>query len=494
MLLLCLIAPIAEGQLPAEAIEIGPSAAGLRGLPNAGAPIAERELTLRSTVGYGSMGSRTLVPANTHRLQGGLAVGVNPLPWLGFGLRLDGRLELHGDDGLGAYISGFGDPRLSVRAGHALNSEWSVGGELLAWAPGSEAPSYVVSATSFEARVLGAYRPSHSKVAVLASFGGRLDNSAAIAPDRNRLRASDILTLGVSDSNAVLAAVGALVQVHPQVQAYAEFSGDLLVGAKAPRLSDSPLRVTGGARWALSEQLRTEATAVIALSTRPSLKPEAPWVPIEPRAQFLVGVSYTWSLAPQAPAPEPPAPPEPDKPEEPPPEPTPKLASLQGQIVDDAGQPVPDVHVTLQAEGGQIFESITDGEGRYQFDDVPYGGVDLEARAVGFATRRWHTAVDGPVVTPEAPTPLVAAADVGVLRGLVRSFDSKPLAAHVTIADTRGKAVSDLDSGDDGRVEVELPPGRYRVTIEAPGYRKQTQRIRIKGNGVSVLNADMRAQ
>ena len=77
---------------------------------------------------------------------------------------------------------------------------------------------------------------------------------------------------------------------------------------------------------------------------------------------------------------------------------------------------------------------------------------------------------------------------------VVRSFDSKPLAAHVTIADTKGKGVTDLDSGADGKLEIELPPGRYRVTIEAAGYRKHTQTVRIKGNGVSVLNADMRAQ
>src|SRR5262245_26657573 len=72
----------------------GPSASGLRGLPNAGAPIGTREVTLRLTAGYGFTESRKLLPDATHRLQGGLAASVNPLDWLGFGLRLDGRLEL----------------------------------------------------------------------------------------------------------------------------------------------------------------------------------------------------------------------------------------------------------------------------------------------------------------------------------------------------------------------------------------------------------------
>jgi hypothetical protein len=488
VMLLCAV-PLAAAQsaLP------GPSSSGLRGLPNAGAPIGQREITLRATLGYGLTESRRLVPSATHRLAGGLAASVSPFDWLGFGLRLDGRLELHGDDGNGSHTSGFGDPRLFARAGYALDPEWSIGGELLAWSPGSEAPSFVAAATSVDARVLGAYQPKALPFQLFASVGARLDNSSEIAPVRSRMRPSDIQTLGVSDSHAILGALGALYIVDPAVQVFGELSGDILVGSKAPTFTDSPLRAIGGGRWQFAENFQAEGSAVISLSTRPSLGPNAAWVPIEPRVLILFGVSYTWSpfTAP------PPAPTEPDnktaikQPEE---KPQPKLASVQGVIVDEQGQPVPDVRVTLTAADGTHQEAITDGDGKYKFEKVPYGTAQLEAHAVGFTKQQWEADISQPTIESKAPAALAPRLDVGVLRGLVRSFDSTPLVGHVSVRDTRGKLVQERDCSADGRFELELPPGQYKVSIEAPGFRNHTQTMRIKGNGVSVLNADMRAQ
>ncbi|HET8936870.1 MAG TPA: carboxypeptidase-like regulatory domain-containing protein [Polyangiales bacterium] len=472
----------------------GPSASGLRGLPNAGAPIGRRELTLRLTAGYGLTESRKLLPSATHRLQGGLAASVSPLDWLGFGLRLDGRLELHGDDGRGSHMSGFGDPRLYARAGYALDPEWSIGGELLAWFPGTEAPSFVAGASSVDARVLAAYQPLSTPISVFASAGVRVDNSSQNATARDRTRPSDIMTLGVSDSNAILAALGALYRVDPAWQVFGELSGDILVGSKAPRFSDSPLRATAGARWQLTQELQAEGTAVVALSTRPSLRAAAPWVPTEPRFMILLGLSYTWTPFTPTVAPE--QQPEGEEIANKPVEDKPvlKLASLQGVIIDERGQPVPDVRVTLVAADGTQLEAITDADGKYQFERVPYGQAKLEARAVGFAKQSWQAEVNGPKIKAEAPTALEQAVDVGVLRGLVRSFDSKPLVAHVVINDNRGKLLQERNSGADGRFEFELPPGQYKVSIEAAGFKKHAQSIRIKGNGVSVLNADMQAQ
>jgi hypothetical protein len=50
------------------------------------------------------------------------------------------------------------------------------------------------------------------------------------------------------------------------------------------------------------------------------------------------------------------------------------------------------------------------------------------------------------------------------------------------------------ESGDDGRFEIELAPGRYRVTISASGYRAQSRNVRVDQNGVAILNVDMREQ
>jgi hypothetical protein len=472
----------------------GPSASGLRGLPHAGAPLGRRELTLRATAGYGFTGKYGLARADVQRLAGGLAAAVNPLDWLGFGLRLDGRLELHGNDGAGSHTSGFGDPRVYARAGYAIDPEWSVGGELLAWFPGTEAPSFVAAATSLDARVLAAWQPLALPVSVFASVGARLDNSSEIAPARSRTRPTDIMTLGISDSNAVLAALGALYRIDKQWQAFGELSGDILVGSRAPRFTDSPLRIAAGARYRINEQLQAEGSAVFVPSTRPSLRPEAPWVPVEPRVMIVLGLSYTFT--PFTPEPKPVTEPE-VKPEDPLPvveQPKPKLASVSGRIVDDHGQPVPDVRVTLTASDGLEQEAITDAKGDYKFERIPYGPAQLEAHAVGFTKQKWTAEVSEPQVTSAAPTALAQAVNVGVLRGLVRSFDSKPLTAKVSVLDAKGKLVQQRDSGADGRFELELPPGQYKVSIEAAGFKKHTQTMRIKGNGVSVLNADMQAQ
>ena len=448
---------------------------------------------MRATLGYGLTESRTLVRSATHRLAGGLAASVNPLDWLGFGLRLDGRLELHGDDGRGSHTSGFGDPRLYARAGYALDPEWSIGAEVLAWAPGSEAPSFVAAATSVDGRVLGAYQPKALPLQLFASAGARLDNSSEIALQRSRMRPSDIQTLGVSDSNAILGALGALYILDPSVQVFGELSGDILVGSRAPRFTDSPLRVTGGGRWLFAENFQAEANAVVSLSTRPSLGPNAAWVPVEPRFMILLGLSYTWSpfTAAARPAPKP-KPQVTVAPKEE--KPLPKLASVHGVIVDNQGQPVPDVRVTLTAADGTQLEAITDGDGKFTFEKVPYGKAQLEAHAVGFTKQQWEAEVSGTKVESQAPAPLAPRTDVGVLRGLVRSFDSKPLVGHVSVRDTRGKLVQERDCSADGRFELELPPGQYKVSIEAPGFKKHTQTMRIKGNGVSVLNADMASQ
>ena len=141
-----------RAQAQDNAAEVGPSAGALRGLYQTALPLAPRELHIRLNAGYGLLEKLSRAPGAEQRLAGGLAVGITPLPWLGFGLRLDGRLELHANDGMGSHVAGFGDPRLSARVGHALNEEWSLGGELALWMPGRDAPSWVLKATSVDAR------------------------------------------------------------------------------------------------------------------------------------------------------------------------------------------------------------------------------------------------------------------------------------------------------------------------------------------------------
>jgi outer membrane cobalamin receptor len=67
------------------------------------------------------------------------------------------------------------------------------------------------------------------------------------------------------------------------------------------------------------------------------------------------------------------------------------------------------------------------------------------------------------------PVPFLVAAAVGCcgVTGVVRSSDGAPLRAHVHVA---GPAKADADSDARGSFALTIPPGVYRVTINAPGF------------------------
>lgn len=476
------------------AAELGIGISGMRGLVYTGLPycrLKQPELTLSASAGYGVTEQFSSLSGARHRAQGVLAAAFAPLDWLSFGLRLDGRLEVHPRDQVGTHLSGHGDPRLHARVGRALSPEWSIGGELGLWFPGADAPSLEPKATSLDGKLLLAF--AQAGWTALAHAGVRWDNSAQVGLDRTRLRVGDRVSLGLSSSNALLLALGLARRVTPELELFGELSGDVLVGSKAPKFTESPLRAAVGARYALLDNLNGEVTALLSLSERPSVRASAAWIPIEPRFAMLVGARYAIGFGAAAPAPEPvkARPPE-TKPETKPAEL--ERASLTGKITDERGEPVPEVRVLLQPSSGGALETISDARGNYEFDSVPVGEAQLESTAVGFAPQRWSV----PVTRGMAPVParaLTPKTESGVLRGNVRSFQSgEPLAARLSVRDARGKLVAETKSAAEGHLEIELKPGRYRVSIDAPGYRTFQQNVQIKGNDVSVLNADLRKQ
>jgi hypothetical protein len=482
--------PAAAGAEPLPAA-LGTSESGLRGLVYTGLPLSAAELNLSLAAGYGL--TEALEPQNgaNHRGQATFGAAVTPLPWLGFALRLDGRLEAHPDDGKGAHSAGFGDPRIFARVGHALSPELSIGAELGGWFPGTDAPSLTPSATSAELRGLFAFTPQQSDWVLLASAGFRLDNSAQSAPDLERLRVGDRITLGVSDSNAVLAAAGVARRFGRLGEAFLELSADMLVGSKAPSFGQSPLRAAVGGRYFPSEAWQVDLTSLFSLSDRPGITADDPLVPIEPRLLVLLGVRYnfglqhralhTASLTPTEATPAAAVP----KAEGPP-----VTTTVSGVLVDDRGDPLPEAAVTLRVEGGEVRDAITDAHGQYTFARVPLGPAKVEVRATGFQVLTWDITVT-PDMPPAAARALTAKSDTGVLRGLTRTFQSEPLRAQIIVRDRRGKTVDTRESAEDGHFEVDLPAGSYEVTISAKGYRTQRRAVKIEGNGVSILNVDM---
>jgi hypothetical protein len=114
--------------------------------------------------------------------------------------------------------------------------------------------------------------------------------------------------------------------------------------------------------------------------------------------------------------------------------------------------------------------------------------------AAPFEQARRQTLVDEIVVGDQHAQP-----PRGQIRGLVRSLKGTAVAAEIGIESENaadGAAAPEKEDlhADDGRFEIDVAPGRYRVTIAATGYQTQTREVDVEENGVTVLNVDLRAE
>lgn len=471
-------------------LELGTAANGLCGLVTLGMPTCTPEvLTVAVTTGYGYTESLGSVPGSHHRFTGTASAGFAPLQWLALALSLDGRLDTHPKDTLGTNRTATGNPRLYARAGRALPKDLTIGGEAAIWFPGHDAPSFDIRATTLDLKTLLAWAPRKQQFTLLTNVGFRIDSSANSAPDLRRTRAGDRVALGLSDSHAFLIGVGGAYQVTPIIQAFGEAGADLLFGSKAPRLGESPLRMSAGARYFFHEhKLAAEFTITALLSGRPGLKPTDPLVPTEPRIMFTAGVRYNaW----QRPRPAPVG----DLEAEKKPVVLKTTESISGIILDDTGAPLPEAVVKVvdpNAESEQF--AVTNRSGRYVLKDLPFGPATLEASAVGFQAQNWETDVYAEMPEQGTRTLVPEVSEGALLRGLVRSFGSTPLIAQVTVTDRRGKQAARVTTDEQGRFEISLPQGKYRVVVKANGYKQHRVQVDVAGGGVSILNVDMRQE
>lgn len=472
--------------LRAESDTPGPTASGLCGLVYTGAPRCLPGWTLSGTAGYGY----TQLQGLHHRAIGTLGLAYTPLavPWLSVSLEFQGRIDVHpADEHGGKHASATGDPWLHARAGWPLGRGVSLGGELGLWLPGNTAPSYSPNATTVDIKALLSWLDASRNWTVLGSLGVRIDNSANSAPDTERLRYGDLIALGLSDSSALLVGVGVMRRIQA-VQLFGELSGQLLLGKDAPSLLESPLRAALGARYFFSERLSTELSIIPVFSQRPNTAPDAPLVPIEPRLSVLAGVRYQFLSKPKEETKPGTAEAQPEAVDEP------KLiAAVRGSLTDESGSPLPDATVLLSDASGEQKESVSQGDGSYVFEGVKPGKATLSVSAPGFDPLMWEVEVVAPLTHLPAQK-LASAAVTGNLRCNVRSFNSEPLQASIAVRDVRGRKVATGKSDATGLWEYALPPGDYKVLIEAPGYQSRRANIRVAPNEVAVLNVDLREQ
>ena len=403
---------------------------------------------------------------------------------------LDGRIDQHPDDALGSISSTVGEPRLLVRAAEAIGRSFAAGGELSVFVPGAEAPSLRPEATRLSARALGTFAPENTNLAIALIAGYRIDNSAKAADRPERLRPGDRLSLQFSDSNAILLGIGASKRLGA-LEALGEVTWDVLVGSRAPGAFDSPLRASAGARYHAYEgdagALQVDLRPEVVLSGRPASGPTEPFVPIEPRLAIVAGVRWVMPFArkPKAAEARPPGT-EPAAVT-----PAAALGSARGRVTSASGEPIAGAKVTAvpveadAAEGERTVESGPDGA--FSIADLAKGRVRVTARAPDHDDVTVETTID-PAAPATVDLVMKRTIKPGQLRGLVRSFTGKPLAATVRVEPGGAEAKTDAD----GTFQIDLPPGSYEVVIEAPGFSGQRRPVQLEENGVTILNADLR--
>jgi hypothetical protein len=486
-----------DGDAPAPASGIDPAGPHALGrVLTAGQPATG--LTLLSAGGYGYTESVLGIGDAHHRAAGALTLDARVVPWLAFALRLDGRYDAHTVPGLATDTGLVGDPRVYARVDGAWASGLRLGARAGLWLPGHDAPSVELDALSPELVGVASYVPRSAAIALTANVGYRFDRSARSAPEAARLSRSDRLALGVSAFDQVLVGVAATIG-RGRAQGFVEAGADLLVGAGAPSAGRSPIRIGAGGRFALGRSLRLEAAVEASPGGRPDTSPTAPLVPVPPRFSAWLGLAYHFGGPPPAavPGPTPPDAPTPEpEPEPGSPSPTPAALVLAGRVSAADGGQLTALRVEVTA-GDARRDISTDEQGRFKIEGEPGQELTVSAEAAGYAPAR-STVTLAAGAANELEIALERRAPKGQIRGLVRSLRGAAIAAEISVepeaAATPSGTARDAKQlrAEGGRFEIDVAPGRYQITISAPGYEVQRRRVDVEENGVTVLNVDLR--
>jgi hypothetical protein len=432
---------------------------------------------LAVTAGYGFTEPLTDDDSAHHRLSSRLAGAIAPLSWLNVGAMLDARYDKHSNDD-GAVI----DAALAARAFTAV-SDTRLGLELRPWLPGAEDPSTAFDALSLDARLLFGVDLGTLRVATTAGY--RFDRTAAAGEDASRLSFADRVALGESDFDALLVGAGVAVPFG-DTELLGEASGDILVGAGAPSVTESPLRAAGGVRHHLSKRFSAELVVSASLSARPEVSPGSSLIPIEPRVSVLAGIRYRLSSSePRASAPAERVTPVEEAQPIPPTAAKPTDTTFELVVLDDQGQPFEGAKLAVTV-AGTTRELASDATGHYVDEHAPLGPGEVAVTAEGFEPLRRSFVLEAGVPL-KIELKLTALPPQSQLRGVIRSFGGQGLAARVRV-EPLGVEVT---TNTDGAFQVDLPPGDYEVAIQADGYDTQKRRVRVDPQGVVILNADL---
>jgi len=483
---LAVAAALLAAAQPARAEEqrAGDTGGALPGFVRVGAASPfDTGLVVAGLAGYGYRGAMVADSDDHHRAAIDVATSFRPLDWLAIAARFSGRYDRHTDTGEADDSGWVGDPRLAVRATLPVGGALWLAAHAGLWVPGRDAPSLDPGAATVDLLGIASWAAPGGRFLLGAQAGFRLDRSAESVDRPQELSPSDRMALGVSDSNAALFGAGVALRTGAATEWVAEWSWDVLVGDRAPGSSRWPMRAGAGVRQQLARTLGLQLLVEYSLADAAAPDAMDALYPIESRVQALAGITFQPGRARDDHAgrlvikergrddavARPPA------------------AGAIAVEVTGASGALAGAEVVLEPDGGAARSARTGPDGRAVFSGV--GGGPARVRASHPRHRAGSQAV---VVEPGATSSLRIALEPafppGQLRGLVRSFQGRPLAARLVVSPL------DVETRCDprGEFELDLPPGEYVVSIEADGYRAQRRRVVIEQDGVTILNVDLR--
>lgn len=404
-----------------------------------------------------------------------LAAAVDATPWLNFGAWLGGRYDLHPSDARGSDDGWLFQSELSSRLAWR-SGNWGYGLEATAWLPGGADVGSSFSALSADGRAMLSH---HGPALLLAGYAGfRLDRSANSAEEAARLRPGDRSALGASDYDAALLGLGVGYGLG-RTLLFGELAAQLLLGS--PQLAASPLWLSVGVRRPLGAPGLSYEVSLDALgSARPKPGPEL--FPLEPRVSVNLGLRYRFG---ERAVEKPRTRPEPPKPAPVVVAPVTKPTSVELALLDDRGQPLQRAQVAV-TQGDVETPLVEVAPGQYRLEQARPGRARLRVKAEGFQpVERDVELQKGAALRVDVR--VEQALPAGQVRGLVRSFRGKPLAASIRVEPSGAQTSTDAE----GFFQLDVPPGEYEVVIESPGYQAQRRKAKVEQQGVVIVNADL---
>lgn len=452
----------------------------------------------------GGFGWREGLLGETHRFGrgiGNLALAYAPTASLSIALSLDGRFDKH--YGLTAQDDGYvGDPRLVVRYA-AGSPTLHYGAQLGVWVPGKDAPSVATSAISADARALVALKAGPGWLTFNAGF--RLDNSSRSVDNPAVLSVQDRVSLGVSEFNAAIGGVHLGLPLGTSMFLNIEGGVDYFIGdgetpAGATVAHEAPgplLKVGASIAYALSASYSVlayvQGAKVPGLLLADVMASDIRLIPYEPviAGGFGFQARFGGPRGPRGVVTS-----NPDKQDIA----VEVVASVAGQVLDDAGQPVAGAKVTVKLKNN-TGTGVSDAKGDYVIERLPIGRTlkgattldDADAELTVDAVegkkpaKQTLTLIAG--VNKVSPVTLESELPPGQLRAVVRSgATGKPVAgAKVKIEPGALTATSAAD----GTFSVDLPPGAYKITVSSPPLKDQQLDVTIDPNGVAIKNIEL---